>query len=103
MARRAANGKRPIEMIDLTDDNTPLDSQSRKIPRPLDSQVFSQSQRDTWVDQDDEEDADHVIILSQDGDNSAMESFELYGKKMEAFKPGGGALRRWTDLRLRCA
>lgn len=71
-------------MIDLTDDNAPLEPhQSRKIPRPLDGQPFSQSQRDTWVNQEDEEedDADHVIILSQDGDNSATESFELYGKE----------------------
>lgn len=81
MARRA-NGKRPIEMIDLTEDNAPLEPQPRKIARPLDGQAFSQSQRDTWVNQDDEEDdADHVIILSQDGDNSATESFELYGTK----------------------
>lgn len=93
MARRG-NAKRPIEMIDLTDDDPPLGSQSRKVPRPLDSQVFSQSQRDTWVDQDDEEDADHVIILSQDGDESATESFELYGRTGEASKPGVGALRR---------
>lgn len=82
MARRG-NGKRPIETIDLTDENASLEPQSRKIPRPLDRQVFSQSQRDTWVDQDDEDDADHVIILSQDGDNSATESFELYGEKGE--------------------
>lgn len=91
MARRN-NGKRPIEMIDLTDDNAPLQSQSRKVPRSQESQVFSQSQRDTWVDQDDEDDADHVIILSQDGDTSATESFELYGKKGKLSTPLGGAL-----------
>ena len=88
MARRA-NGKRPIEMIDLTgDDNTTSEYQSRKAPRSLHSQGLSrhsqglsQSQRDTRVDGDDEEDADHVIILSQDGDDNAIESFELYGKE----------------------
>lgn len=90
MARRN-NGKRPIEMIDLTDDNASLEPQQsrNKIPRPLNGQAFSQSQRDTWVDQADEveeeDDADHVIILSQDGDSGAsattMESFELYGKE----------------------
>lgn len=86
MARRG-NGKRPIEVIDLTNDNTSSEPQSRKVPRSLDAQGFSQSQRDTWADRDDEEDADHVIILSQDGDNSATESFELYGKKGEAPSP----------------
>lgn len=82
MARRA-NGKRPIDMIDLTgDDNTTSVYQSRKAPRSLESQGFSQSQRDTQIDRDEEEDADHVIILSQDGDDSgATESFELYGKE----------------------
>lgn len=81
MARRA-NGKRPIEMVDLTgDDNTTSDYQSRKAPRSLHSQGLSQSQRDTRIDGDDEEDADHVIILSQDGDDNATESFELYGKE----------------------
>lgn len=115
MARRN-NGKRPIEMIDLTDDNALLEPQSRrKIPRPsgLDAQPFSQSQRDTWVNQDEEEDdADHVIILSQDGDDSAAESLELYGKngkKKQSSKQldkrgGGPALRKGELIRVgRCA
>lgn len=73
-----ANGKRRIDVIDLTDDH-PLESQSRKAPRSLLAGASTQSQRDTWADRDEEEDADDVIILSQDGDNSATESFELYG------------------------
>jgi hypothetical protein len=78
-------GKRPIDTIDLTNnDNPPFESQSRKAPKPLDSQRFSQSQRNTWVNHDDEEDADDVIILSQDGDNSAMEHYELYGNQTQA-------------------
>jgi hypothetical protein len=80
------NGKRRIDVIDLTDDHHPPSvSQSRKAPRSLVAGAFTQSQRDTWMVQDEEEDADDVIILSQDGHNSATESYELYGNmKLEA-------------------
>lgn len=108
MAPWGTGGKRPIAVVDLTgdDDLRSSQSQSPKVPRSLDSQGFSsqgvssqgfssqglssqglsqgfsQSQRDTWVDHHDvEEDADDVIILSQDGDNGAAESLELFGQE----------------------
>lgn len=93
-----ANGKREIESIDLTgSDDVPWESRPRKTARqnptigPRQSQRDSwpaipstqestqqstQSQREAW---DDEDDADAVIVLSQDSDNTAAESFELYG------------------------
>ena len=77
--------KRPIETVDLTgDDDTRWQSQPRKVPRASDAERFSRSQRDTWIDPDREveEDADDIIILSQDGDISATETFELYGQQL---------------------
>lgn len=95
---RNANGKREIESIDLTgSDDVPWESLPRKTTRQNPTNGPSQSQRDTWTAPastqestqestqsqreawDDEDDADAVIFLSQDGDNTAAESFELYG------------------------
>lgn len=95
---RNANGKRKIESIDLTgSDDAPWESLPRKTARQNPTNAPSQSQRDSWnapasTQQlteessqsqreawDDEDDADAVIVLSQDGDNTATESFELYG------------------------
>lgn len=86
-SQRNCNGKRAIETIDLTgNDEVSLDPQPRKISRsgPTDSISQSQtsqsqispSQREAW---DDEDDADDILILSQDGNLVATESYELYG------------------------
>lgn len=88
---RNANGKREIESIDLTgSDDVPWESHPRKTARqnptngtaPALTQESTQestpSQREAW---DDEDDADAIIVLSQDGDNTAAESFELYGMR----------------------
>ncbi len=72
-----ANGKRKYESIDLTgDDDAPSASQAR---RPPPGESVTQSQRDSWVDQVDEDAADDIIILSQDGDDTATATYQLYG------------------------
>ena len=97
---RNANGKREIESIDLTgSDDVPWESRPRKTARqnPTNGASQSQSQRGGWLAPpstqessqeptqsqreawDDEDEADAVIVLSQDSDNTASESFELYG------------------------
>lgn len=95
---RNANGKREIESIDLTgSDDVPWESIPRKTARQNPTRGPIQSERDSWTAPastqeltqeptqsqreawDDEDDADAVIVLSQDGDNTAAESFELYG------------------------
>lgn len=74
-----AHGKRTIDVIELSDsDDAPFNSQPRKIPRSLSANQDTPSQSDPW-DREDEEDADDIIILSQDDSNRAGESFELYG------------------------
>lgn len=74
-----SHGKRAIDIVDLTgSDDATYDAPPRKIPRPSPTDGITQSQRDSWV-VDDEDDADAVIILSQDGNDGDMESFELYG------------------------
>lgn len=75
------NGKRAIEFVDLTqgDDNLSLDPQRRKVPRTELNDGVTNRERETSIDQDVEEDADDVIFFSQDGDNIATESYELYG------------------------
>lgn len=101
-SKKNYNGKRAIETIDLTgNDEVSLDSQPRKISRsdPIDSisqsqtsqsqtsqsqigqsqigqSQISQSQREAW---DDEDDANDILILSQEGNVVATESYELYG------------------------
>ena len=76
------NGKRTFDTIDLTgDDDAASSSQSRRAP-PTDG--ISQSQRDTWLEHADEGDADDIVISSQDGDGSAMQTYQLYGERVEA-------------------
>ena len=71
-----ANGKRKFDAIDLTgDDYAPAASQARRAP-PGDS--ISQSERHSWLDQENEGDADDIVISSQDGDDNALASYQLY-------------------------
>ena len=75
-----SNGKRKIDTIDLTgSDDATSDYQPRKVARPEPMTGISQSQRDTWTQRTEEEDADDTFIISQDGDINATESYELYG------------------------
>ena len=80
-----SNGKRAIETIDLTgNDEWSFDPQPRKISRPdpadgISQSQLSQSQPDNGSGFDDEDDANDIIILSQDGNKAATGSYELYG------------------------
>ncbi len=72
-----ANGKRKYDTIDLTGaDDAPPTSQARRAPP---GETVTQSQRDSWVEQGNEDDADDIIISSQDGDDTATASYQLYG------------------------
>lgn len=75
------NGKRrAADVVDLTGSDDEAVQQPCKIARSENhpgTGAFSQSQRDQWVD---EEGADDVIFLSQDGEmGGADEMLELYG------------------------
>lgn len=71
------HAKRKYDTIDLTgDDDAPSTSQARRAPPGVN---VTQSQRDSWVEQSNEDDADDIIISSQDGDETAMASYQLYG------------------------
>ena len=72
-----ASGKRKFDTIDLTGDDDAPSSQSW---RPPPGEALTQSQRDSWLEQDNEDDADDIIISSQDGDETATSSYQLYGK-----------------------
>ena len=74
------HGKRRYETIDLTGDDDSTSASLRSRPSPGES--ISQSQRDTWLEQGNEEDADDIVISSQDGDGTAMASYQLYGKEV---------------------
>ncbi|KAL8849641.1 MAG: hypothetical protein Q9221_005408 [Calogaya cf. arnoldii] len=94
MASNANVRKRPVETVDLTEDDfndqpvqkTPRSSQadsvthSRPITTPSQptSSQPTQSQRDSWLE---EEDANDTIVLSQEGDNGTEETeqYEIYG------------------------
>ena len=70
------HGKRKLDAIDLTgDDDVGSSSQASRGP-PGD---VTQTQRDSWMEQGDEADAEDVIITSQDGDDSVTQSYQLYG------------------------
>ena len=70
-------GKRKRDVIDLTADDDALGvSQTQRAP-PGDS--ITQSQRDSWVEQGNEEDDDDIVISSQDGNDSITASYQLYG------------------------
>lgn len=85
-SKQNSYGKRAIETIDLTgSDDAPFNPQPRKISRSDPTEDIaqtqpSQTQRDNLEAWDDEDDADNIIILSQDGNDAATESYELYGK-----------------------
>lgn len=72
-----AYGKRKFAIIDLTEDGDA--ASSSQAPRAPPMNGVSQSQRDTWLDQIDEADAEDIIVSSQDGDGTAMQSYQLYG------------------------
>ena len=75
-----ASGKRKFDAIDLTgDDDTSSTSQSQRAP-PGDG--VTQSQRDSWLEQGNEEDADDIVISSQDGDDNITVSYQLYGMRI---------------------
>lgn len=110
---RNANGKREIESIDLTgSDDVPWESRPHKTarqnptigasqsqrdswPAPPSTQESTQSQREAW---DDEDDADAVIVLSQDSDNTAAESFELYGMLQYKHRYQSGLRAHWETI-----
>jgi len=70
-------GKRKYDAIDLTgDDDAPSTSQARRGPP---GETITQSQRNSWVEQGNEDDADDIVISSQDGDDTATASYQLYG------------------------
>lgn len=71
------NNKRKYDTVDLTGDDDAPSSQSRRTPP---GENLTQSQRDTWLEQGNEDDADEIVVLSQDGDgnNAATLSYQLY-------------------------
>lgn len=73
----ATHGKRRYETIDLTGDDDSTSASLRSRPSPGES--ITQSQRDSWLEQGNEDDADDIVISSQDGDGTAMASYQLYG------------------------
>ena len=98
MASNANPRKRPVETVDLTEDDfddqpaykTPKSSQASHVNSyrfdndnnvtrnlPTASQP-TQSQRDSWLE---EEDANDTIVLSQEGENGTEEAeqYEIYG------------------------
>ena len=71
-----ASGKRKFDAIDLTgDDDVGSSTQPPRAP-PGD---VTQSQRDSWLEQGDEADAEDIVLSSQDGDDSVTQSYQLYG------------------------
>lgn len=84
MAPNANPRKRAVETIDLTEDHE--DQPVLKIPTSsqtngVASSQPTQSQRDSWME---EEDAHETILLSQEGSDGAEETeeYELYGLDM---------------------
>ena len=73
----ATHGKRRYETIDLTGDDDSTSASLRSRPSPGES--ITQSQRDSWLEQGNEDDADDIVVSSQDGDGTAMASYQLYG------------------------
>ncbi len=72
------NGKRKFDAIDLTGDDDVGSSSQALRGRPGD---VTQSQRDSWMEQGDEADAEDIIISSQDGEDSVTQSYQLYGMR----------------------
>lgn len=97
MASNANARKRPVETVDLTEDDydeqpalkTPRSSQASGVTHgrhdnndlmhnQLTASQPTQSQRDSWLE---EEDANDTIVLSQEGANGTEETeqYEIYG------------------------
>lgn len=96
MASNANARKRPVETVDLTEDydeqpahKTPRSSQASGVTHgrhdnsdlthnQLTASQPTQSQRDSWLE---EEDANDTIVLSQEGANGMEETeqYEIYG------------------------
>lgn len=73
-----ANVKRKFDAIDLTgDDDVGFSNQAHRAPPGH----VTQSQRDSWMEQGDEADADAIIISSQGDDDSVTQSYQLYGMR----------------------
>ena len=70
------SGKRKFDAIDLTGDDD--DASSSQAPRAPPGDV-SQSERDSWLEQGDEADAEDIVISSQDDDDSVTQTYQLYG------------------------
>ena len=70
------NGKRKFDAIDLTGDDDEVSSSQAPRAPPGD---VSQAQRDSWLEQGDEADAEDIIVSSQDDDDSVTQSYQLYG------------------------
>ena len=73
-----AGRKRRYDAIDLTGDDAPSASQSY---RPSPGEHITQSQRDSWLEQGNEGDADDIVVSSQDGDDAVTASYQLYGMR----------------------
>jgi len=80
MTTNHSGKRRAVDVVDLTGSDDETRRQPRKIARSEHhpgTGVYSQTQRNQWVDEDG---ADDVIFLSQDGGmGGAEEMFELYG------------------------
>lgn len=84
-----SHNKRKIETVDLTrSDDAIAEYQPRKAVRPSPIietarappvEASSQIEREIWANRADEDEADDVIVLSQDGQGGAIETYELYG------------------------
>ena len=71
MAPMSSQGKRKHGAIDLTgEDDASRASQSRNAPP-------TQEERDAWVP-DEEHEAEDIIISSQDGNEEAIATYQLY-------------------------
>ena len=76
----STNSKRKIEVIDLIDSDDEPTNPARKAPRAANHPgIYSQSERDTWVISDDDNDANELMHNSQDGGGGLDEGFDLYG------------------------
>lgn len=72
-----SHSKRKFGAIDLTGDEDGSSSQSRRAPG---MDEVTQSQRDSWLEQAEEHEAEDIIMSSQHDNETAMTSYQLYGK-----------------------
>ena len=91
-----ANRKRAHDAIDLTqDDDVPSATQGR---RPPPGENVSQSQRDSWLEQGHEDDANDIVISSQDGEDAVTASYQLYGIHCFNCLPAHSANLSFSDV-----